>query len=292
MNKIYFLTFADSSLKPSLKRIKKQAQEMAIFDEIYVYTENDLPNNIYNDVKTIIEKTGKTRGYGYWRWKPAIVNIIISKMSYGDILFYSDAGTHLNVKGRKKLLEYIEITKANDIFVTKLNNDFPDTKWTKKDTLKLFEDKISPEKLSQDGQIQGGTIILMKNDYTISIMEQWNQLMSIDNMHYYDDSPSIEPNYPDFIENRHDQSILSLILKANHYYAIDTNHTYAIDEIKWLKLENDGEPILQKRDKINKRDNINKKVTIFFIFLRNSIKYPRYFLGYIKQNIFKIKKNV
>ena len=41
--KIYFLTFADSSLTPTLKRIKLQAKAMNVFDKLFVYNEHRIP---------------------------------------------------------------------------------------------------------------------------------------------------------------------------------------------------------------------------------------------------------
>ena len=42
--KTIFISFADSRMKPSLKRIKQQAQKMGMFDEIIIVTEKQLDN--------------------------------------------------------------------------------------------------------------------------------------------------------------------------------------------------------------------------------------------------------
>lgn len=43
MNKFYFCSFASSDMKLALQRIGKQARDLGEFSEIFLYTENELP---------------------------------------------------------------------------------------------------------------------------------------------------------------------------------------------------------------------------------------------------------
>lgn len=245
MSKIYFCSFADTKLKPSLKRIKKEAKNLRIFERIFTYTEKDLSFDERENINTIIKQTKSRRGYGYWAWKPVIILKLLRELQDNDILIYCDAGCELNKNGLAKLYEYIDMAREHDILVSQLVPAHNDLSWTKADTLALFP-QIPIEKLSE-GQIQGTLLILKNNDYTKKIIQQWKNLMSIKNLHYFDDSPSLKPNNPSFIENRHDQSILSLILKSNHFIAIPISRIYSQEQEGWEKLAD--EPILQKRNK-------------------------------------------
>ena len=63
-------------------------------------------------------------------------------------------------------------------------------------------------------------LIIKKNEGTINFIKDWEFLCN--NYHLIDDSISINKNDKDFIENRHDQTILSLLLKTsnlNIYFA-------------------------------------------------------------------------
>lgn len=300
MSKLYFVTFADSTLKASIKRIKKQVKKFGVFDKCFFFTEKDLPQKIQQDLKTIIEKTGSKRGYGFMSWKPLVINTIMDKMNDGDVLLYSDVGCHINPNGKTKFFEYVGKAKEHDIWVTQLEiknqekcyispqsvmyGTLPETEWTKADTIKLFEGKI-PEKEFKNGQLQSTNLLLVKNAYTKSIIDQWQKLMTIENLHYFDDSPSILPNYPNFKENRHDQSMLSLLLKSNHYYGESMEHFYATDD-GWQKLIDAGEPLLHKRDKVTpeklkaqRKEKINHYKMI--------LTHPRYIAGWIKRKIFQ-----
>lgn len=250
---IYFCSFADSSIVSALKRIGEEADNFKLFKEIILYTEKDLPPEIYDQCQSIIEQTGSKRGYAYWSWKPAIIMDVLSKITEGDVLFYCDAGAHLNSNGKSLLKKYIKKAIVNDIWVSQLDNQYNDYAYTKTDTINIFKDKIKDPKILYTGQIQGGNIILTKNRYTLELISQWMELMDIKNLRYYDDSPSIAPNHKTFVENRHDQSLFSLLIKTNHAFIEDAEklwYPYELWEICRL-------PILNMRDKNNKYPTID-----------------------------------
>ncbi len=258
MKKFFFVSFASTDMKPALIRIGKQARDFNLFDEIKLYTEKMLPQYAKDRCKAIIKQTGTRRGYAYWSWKPVIINENLRKMQDGDILIYSDAGTHMNPKGKTKLLEYIKMAEENDIWVIQLEESLPDINWTKRDTIDFFRKKITDsEKISEfdkkikNGQLEGGTLIITKNNYTVHIAEQWEEYMSIEHLHLFDDSASSEKEIQSFRENRHDQSVLSLLLKSNHYASTSTDHFHSHDTYpqgKWKELI-ESEPFLRVRDK-------------------------------------------
>jgi hypothetical protein len=60
---IYLCSFADSRLRPSLRRLKKQAQRFGVFQKIFLYNESDLSTDFkfrHKD-KLILG----SRGFGY-----------------------------------------------------------------------------------------------------------------------------------------------------------------------------------------------------------------------------------
>ena len=248
LGQIYFVSFADTSLLPSLQRIKRQAEEFNCFRKICIYTEKNLPRQARKRAKEIISVTGTRRGYGYWSWKPAIVKSVMKKMKDGDVLLYSDAGTHLNARGKDKLFEYIERARLHDIWVIQLDNVLNDLNYTKRDTAELFKADLPNGNVLKDGQIQATFFILVKSAYTTSLIKKWDELMELKNVHYFDDSPSVLVNDSSFVENRHDQSLFSLLLKSNHYYAETECRCYAETEEGWNQLAL-TEPILARRDK-------------------------------------------
>ena len=258
--RIVFLSFADTSFMPSLKRIRKQAKSMDVFTDIYIKTQNGLPLYAKKRIKEVIERTQYGRGYGYWTWKPAIILQTLGNLKEGDILFYADAGTHLNKNGRKKLLMYFESAIENDIWITQLGENATDIKFTKQDTIDYYLSSGGERATLNTGQLQATIIILVKNAYTCKLIQTWDELMGIDYLHYYDDSASCVPENPDFVSNRHDQSILSLLLKKNHFHAESVSVAYSANEEGWKQLYKD-EPILIKRD-LQKKIGIKRRVKL------------------------------
>ena len=99
MKKI-LVSFGDSRMKLQSERLQRQAEEMNIYDKIYICNENDLSSDFCE--KYAKELVFGSRGFGYWCWKPQIIHQILQKMQDGDILQYIDIGCHLNPKGREQ----------------------------------------------------------------------------------------------------------------------------------------------------------------------------------------------
>lgn len=268
MNKFFFVSFASTDIKFALKRIGKQAKRFNFFNKIYLFTEKNLPKYAKKRCKDIIQQSNTKRGYGYWSWKPVIINNVLSKMNDGDILIYSDAGNHLNINGKDKLLnEYIPMAIKDDIWVISLENELSDICWTKIDTINFFRNNINDkfillnyEQRLMKGQLSACTIIIKKNNYTVNIMKQWEEFMSLKNLHLFDDSPSIIRENTGFHENRHDQSILSLILKTNHYISTSTEYFWSkddyLDENGGWQYIKEHEPFMCLRD-IHRKNNFS-----------------------------------
>lgn len=255
MTNLYFCSFASTDILPSLKRIGNEAKKFNLFNRIFLFTEKKLPAYGKKRIKNIIQISNSKRGFGYWAWKPIIINSVLSKINENDILIYSDAGNQFNVNGKDKLLEYIEVANKHDIWVISLTEDFPDVNWTKADTIKYFIDNIVEANKNDEfhtlihkGQLESGTIILKKNDFTQNLLREWENLMTINNLHLFDDSPSIKKNIKTFKENRHDQSIFSLLLKANHFISSPSELFYSETTEGWKELEKTS-PFLHRRNK-------------------------------------------
>jgi hypothetical protein len=249
--KKYFCTFADSAMYRTLNRIKKQANHMHIYDQIIAYNEYDLDIDFCNDFK---DKLKLSRGFGYWVWKPQIILQTLEKMEEGDILQYTDSGCHLNRKGIKRLHEYFELANLSKTGILAFQSKASDDKnlekalellekhWTKGDIFDYFGVRDDAEIYNTE-QIGGTVLFVKKTNDSLQIIQKWLQTY-YDNFSLIDDSPSKSPNFPGFIENRHDQSILSIIVKMNNIPTISSFEYWQPDFLKLKKY-----PILALRDK-------------------------------------------
>lgn len=147
------------------------------------------------------------RGGGYWIWKPYIILKTLEKLNEGDILIYTDAGA-IFVKKISYLLQTME-RENTDIMVFSL--DHLEKTYTKRDAFILME--CDTPAYTDTNQILSGYIICKKTERVLRLFTEWQKYILDERI--VSDIPNRigKDNYEGFIENRHDQSILSLLCK-------------------------------------------------------------------------------
>ena len=212
-------------MQRSLDRLARQAKGIDIFDNIFMFTEHDLPIDFKEHFKDKL--IPGSIGYGYWSWKPEVILMALDKIQDGDCLLYIDVGCHLNGRGKQRLLEYFKILEQEEIGIvafkaiqpTEDNSslvydgrklfDQPNYRWIKGDLFNYFGMKDNPSVVND--QAVGAGIILIKNsDRAIRIIKEWQQII-LHHFNLLDDTPSISANFAGFIEHRHDQAIWTLL---------------------------------------------------------------------------------
>lgn len=205
--KTVFITFGAGTkeYEDAAERIIQQAARLQIFDDIIKYTEQDLQND-----KEFWSKHGdfignNKRGYGYWIWKPYIVKRTMDTLADDDILMYLDCGCELDIRKKKKIIDCIQNTQHHDMVAT-INGFIRD--WTKMDTLIHFQANKPP--YINSPMLQAGACVYKINRKIKEFANEWYETACIH--HLLDDSDSVNRNLPTFRENRHDQSIFSLLI--------------------------------------------------------------------------------
>ena len=231
MNDFWFVTFGDSRLKDAHKRIRRQAVKMGVFgDRIRIFDERGL------DVEFCERMKGHlilgSRGFGYWCWKPQVILQVLNEMPEGDVLLYADIGCHLNPKGLKRLEEYRQYAIEHGIVAfqsrafgeaarTDLRLHFlPQRQWTKMDVFHYYG-VAGQSEILDSGQVGAGVIVMQRNSFSRRIIEEWRQCY-YEHFELIDDSPSRFPNAADFVENRHDQSVFSVLCKKNGVFTLSS----------------------------------------------------------------------
>lgn len=230
MSDFWFLSFANTSLggrirNPSV-RIRKQAEAMGVFgDRIRVWNENDLDGEFRDKMKDHL--IPGSRGYGYWCWKPQIVLQLLREMKDGDVLLYADAGCHLNPRGIPRLMEYFDLAKEHSIVAFQARTmDTPprhfllDRDWSKGDLLDFFNVR-NDLAILETGQLGGGIFLACKSKAAEDFFAEFKSIM-VDHFALCDNSPSISPNLVGFKENRHDQSVFSLLGKKQGIFSLSS----------------------------------------------------------------------
>lgn len=209
--KIHFVSFAagTTQFREAARRIKKEANESRYFDEIHVFDEYDtLPI-----LKKYLETNSnilKKRGYGYWAWKPYLILDIFNKASIGDIICYADSGCQISTEAYNKFKENIKICKKNKTLFYNLPGIL-EKNYTKYKLFEYFKCEDREEYINTP-QIQATYFYLEVCNENLTLVKKWAEICTINNFTFSDDSDSIGIDNT-FIEHRHDQSILSLLVK-------------------------------------------------------------------------------
>ena len=117
-------------------------------------------------------------------------------------------GFEINEKGLERFLWYIEETKNKGNLFFYLEDKHTDKKWNKMDTIKKIQ---VDENLLEEPQVISGAFFIKKNKENMLLFKEWYDICQDYQM--ISDMPSIEKNFDEFIEHRHDQSVLSLLVK-------------------------------------------------------------------------------
>jgi hypothetical protein len=198
----HFITFGNEPWHASVTRVCADARALGVFDEVRGYTEADLSE------EDRAYAAANPRGYGYWRWKPALCLRHFETLAPGDVLLYADAGCVFNPPAKARLLEYAEMARAHGIVGFQMTHI--ERQWTKRELLQVFKCEHRPE-IVNTGQVEATAFVVAKTEHTERILRSWNAIPRWSPL-AIDDTLTM-PQASDFREHRHDQSIFSLLLK-------------------------------------------------------------------------------
>jgi hypothetical protein len=163
------------------------------------------------------------KGDGFWIWKPYVIRKTLDIVNDGDIVVYCDTRYIMTEDIHSHIKSHFENT-TEDFFVLKTHHFVSDSiqiekMWSKGDAFHLIGVDINDE--SYPYQIWSGFICLRKNEKTIDIIDQWlnhcqDERIITDNVNVF------QNNHSTFRENRYDQTVLSLVLKKNKIFMIDS----------------------------------------------------------------------
>jgi len=254
---IILFAFASLDLKKSVERLKEQALKSKYYDDIKIIT----PNDFDYDTKCKFKNLVKKRGYGYWFWKPFLLTKIMKEINYGDIVHYLDVGCHINKTKSNRFNEYLDLIIDEDKWLLafqyhekdiKFSDEikFPkreEFKYTKCDLFDYFQ-CLHEKKITHTPQFWAGNFFIKKHKKSENFLKRWNKVFD-KNFHLVDDTSSKIPNFNGFLENRHDQSVFSLLCKKNFIVSLSAY------ECEWAEKNNLrtwehtlDNPILAKRD--------------------------------------------
>lgn len=260
------VSFANKAMSGGFSRLEGQAKSFEIFDNIYLYTEKYLDKTFRGQFKEYLN--AETKGYGYWVWKPQVILQVLRTLNDGDILLYMDVGSHLNIGGKSRLLDYFDLVEKSDTGILAFRSpNHLDSKLTKMDVF-AYLGVADNEFFTHTTQIEATHLLIRKCKDSVSIIEEWLQVFYND-FDLATDGFSKLPNFPDFQSARHDQSIFSILGKKYNITTLSTDETWSTN---WSTLDN--YPLQARRDKV---------------YLK---KYDERIISFMKRGFFFIRKKL
>lgn len=170
-----------------------------------LYTPCHLPQWI-NDYARLYQ-----RGYGYWVWKPWILNDMMKYLKNSDILLYVDGRSGIPKPG--ETIQWLDtFLKSVHFDIAAWQMGFIEQHWCTSDLASALGASNNQEILAT-GQFAATFFALRMGEPTRSLMKTWLKVMQ-DLPSLCRDEPTLRPNHQEFIENRHDQSVFSILLKT------------------------------------------------------------------------------
>lgn len=242
-------TFSSRGWERNTARFVREAKAVGAFTHIAAMGEQDVAAEGW----PCAHRRSSERGFGYYTWKPVACLRAIREagmeVSEGtrDVLVWVDAGCTLvnTPSARAKLQAYFERAASHASgWLAFEQTRLRERVWTKSD---LFE-ALGPQARdhAERYQVWAGCFFVRPTPRNVRLLEAWRSLC--EQPHLVDDAPSRLRNYAGFREHRHDQSILSLLLRLRGAQTIPDEC-----EAFWalVKLRTRGLPILSTRIRRN-----------------------------------------
>lgn len=218
--KISLVSFANSGSGFSRERVKFEADEMGCFSDVSLYDEHDFDKEYWEKNKSHF--LDNPRGYGYWAWKPYFIKRKLSELAEGDAVVYMDMGCTILPKNKSRLLEWVHRARySRSGILSPCFGPYFERNWSKGDIFDFIDRNYNKDHVDlYDKAVQCGATVLVvvKNKKSVELIDRWNDIME-NHFDFCTDSPSKFPNHPQFVENRHDQSVFSMLSKI---YGIET----------------------------------------------------------------------
>jgi hypothetical protein len=225
MVKYHFITFATPNFMSFAEENVKTALSVGGFDTAKIYTLDDIDD--YFKVKNKFLFGHKK--HCFFVWKPYIILKRLLEIDEDDILCYNDS-KYLWLKDVREFEKDILNQKNIGIYLNKPNDGtYIEKQWTKFDAYCLIKNiNNNLEYTKNTNQAWAGFILLRKKFNPIRFISEWLT---------YNQDPRISSDIPSlfgsedpmFNENRHDQTILSLLAKSWGIPMHTIDKSYMID---------------------------------------------------------------
>ena len=210
----------NNRFKDEVKEYCKELQRLEFFQkdghELYCYWEPPnfvLRNEKFSRHMKFLDDANdvSATGGGYWFHKALLLQHYMNQANDGDFVIWTDVDridfTRQN-NSFHTILETME-ERGDDLCIETMPNSWAkEVWWTKADILAAFN---ADESLRHSSQLNSNAILLRRSPRMNMLLDAWVECNS--DWHMISDEKSILEDWPGFNGNRHNQSIVSLLIK-------------------------------------------------------------------------------
>ena len=203
MKKI-LVNYADKTYNHAQQLNSKSGLGIGDFDEVRSFSPKAIDKEFYEENRELLQEF---RGNGYWLWKPYFLLKVLNEVDEGDFVFYCDAGA-VFVNSIDYLIE-CSLKLKQDMLTFEI--PYVEKEWTKRDAFVLMD--CDTETYTETLQRCSGFVLCRKSNESVAFVEEWLEYQKDRRIVSDDENIMGIENYTGFQENRHDQTVLSLLSK-------------------------------------------------------------------------------
>ena len=222
--RIHFRTYGDDKFVKSKRRLVQEAIDTGWFTTALALSPQNLTTEFRERFSDIL---ALPRGGGYWIWRFNVLEQTMAMMNEGDFLVLLDAGCSINKEGEARFREYIQLVNESRYDMLSFNvPSIVEYKYTTKRLMVAFG-VYGQENITHTAIYEAGDAVFQKGPqyrawfaYIMDILDSDPWLITDK---YNNESRSYNSQ---FIDNRHDSSVMSLAWKKFGCVTFSNAETY------------------------------------------------------------------
>lgn len=196
------VNYGDLPYKKTQHYNTKSAYRYGGIDKVFEYAPKDIDEEFKKKNISVLKEK---RGGGYWLWKPYVLLDALNRIDTDDYLFYSDSGSFFI----NKVDFLINCMETHKLWLMSFGLPYQEVQYTKRDIFEYFNMYTEKEKIKN--QRLATFILIKKNNDSVEFVKEYLEIATQGTL--ITDAASRSEEDERFIENRHDQSIFSLLCK-------------------------------------------------------------------------------
>jgi hypothetical protein len=201
------ICYADGKYKESQQICSQSALSVAGFTRSYCLNRSFLPQDFTTRHAHILNQP---RGAGYWLWKPYIILETLLQ-NPGDLICYTDSGMYFV----KPFVSFAEKCLENRSPIVSFDCCGTNGQFTKRDCFELMYSYT--DDVRNDKQRMASVLVFRSCTESIAFVSSW-LTYCLDPRILTDAPNAYGPNYPEFKDHRHDQSVFSILSRRYGTY--------------------------------------------------------------------------